>query len=124
MSAAYRIELFRGKDRQHYWRIVHRNRNILATRRAGAQRRRSARPALGRADGGRHRMGEAGVRRARSRRCRQDAPGWHGGDDRRPVAICPPAGSANAHRADSAMSGDDIVIVLLMLVMIGAAVTR
>lgn len=55
------------------------------------------------------------------------APGQRNGagiDDRRLGGICPPAGSKSAHRADSAMSGDDIVIVLLMLVMIGAAVTR
>ena len=37
----YRIELFRGQNRQHYWRIVHRNRNILATS-EGYSRRASA----------------------------------------------------------------------------------
>lgn len=41
----YRIELFRGKDRQHYWRIVHRNRNILATSEGYTRRASAARAA-------------------------------------------------------------------------------
>lgn len=41
----YRIELFRGKDRQHYWRIVHRNGNILATSEGYTRRTTAARGA-------------------------------------------------------------------------------
>ncbi len=41
----YRIELFRGANRQHYWRIVHRNRNILATSEGYTRRASAARAA-------------------------------------------------------------------------------
>ena len=45
MSAAYRIELFRGANRQFYWRLRHRNRNILATSEGYTRRASAARAA-------------------------------------------------------------------------------
>lgn len=41
----YRIELFRGVNRQWFWRISHRNRNILATSEGYTRRASAARAA-------------------------------------------------------------------------------
>jgi len=47
MSAAYRIELFRGVNRQWYWRIRARNGRVLASS-EGYTRRASAEQTAGR----------------------------------------------------------------------------
>lgn len=47
MSAAYRIELFCGVNRQWYWRIRHRNGRVLASS-EGYTRRASAEQTAGR----------------------------------------------------------------------------
>ncbi len=41
----YRIQLFRGADRQWYWRLRHRNGNILATSEGYTRRTTAARGA-------------------------------------------------------------------------------
>lgn len=47
MTAVYRIELFRGQNRQWYWRIRARNGRVLASS-EGYTRRASAEQAAGR----------------------------------------------------------------------------